>query len=668
MKRTKTTLDFLTEKGKKGRSILNFKLKPSNKDAAAFLKTQNGAINTALDFSPTSGVKVDEQQEAIVVVADGSKEPTKGDGDDKLDTSKAYEECFEAQKSYQEVLDKCLAKHRETIAVSNNSSSTEPQPKTTATFQDVEATLNKAMKGLNNVMGARQDRLHQKDFFSRLHKRFVGFRNRAEDAQSFVSFLPSGSEFGSLICGGLTIILKAAAQYASMESSIVDALERINFVMVDKAYISDIHPEDQRMHTLVSSLFASIFTILEFLVQWVFKEPIRRGLETVVTSETYGQELKSLVSKMEYRSGAVRHYAAFLEQKAMKEHIEKMETYMKNLNALGTAVTKKTDEQVEQLGKIEGHVKALDTKLLQANFGQQVFILIASDPPQVPVRSGKQNQIAWSGAQPGTEFMNGNQHRIDPEDLLNSVGYQPDLVAKDCKGILGRPRLDNNGWKKVAEISKHIRLQAFVETEYSHILLIEGGQNSKHVPRSVMSVLTAKVVDALNQLKDSSGTVYCISFFCSEHHRTNEPFSSARDLLITLLLQLIDQHREFDGSLLQDCLDTILHNPADLEQLWNVFESCVRDLPEQTRLFCILDGIGFFETPERRKQEMKFIIQRLQLLGREEIANGPALKLLFTTPARCVSSRQLFEPYEIFISRSTPSKSSFFNRGILSRR
>ncbi|KAL9106126.1 MAG: hypothetical protein Q9227_008826 [Pyrenula ochraceoflavens] len=654
MDRARPVLEVFSRKGNKFRHLIGKKLKPSNKDVTAFLQKQDGTAHPALDFRPNSGVEISQDEEAVVITAG--------------DTEKS-----EAQV---EELYNCLSKSSLTLA---GDYSNPTRSAIVATPDMVEADVVRAVNSLNNVTGARQERLHQRDFFGKLHKVFSGFRKHAIDARSFIALLPQGCEFGSLICGGLSIVLKAAGEYARMETSMVDALERICSVMVEKAYIEKIHPEDPYLHTLVSSLFASIFAVLEILAQWIFKLPIRRAAEALLSPQTYCQELKFCVSRMEQKANSVRNRAAFLERKITKQQLDTVKKIYSEIQDLKST----SDDTNNKVEIVMSQYNTLDLILQRANITSKLYTMITSDPPrQLALQrksngvrpiftffpgdkvgkerrhrcitsltllrfAGRKNQQAELLTPLSSSFQRG-QAQIDAEDVLHAVGYQRDLITKDCRAILAGWRSGDIEHDKATKLCSDVRMKTFMETRYSHVLLIEGIPWSRHQTRSATSLLSARIVDTLSQVDCSSDGFYAVSYFCSEHHQQQEAFSSVQDLLITWVLQLIEQHKDFDETHLKACQDLILSGLTEIELLWDLFEGCIRHLPQESRLFCILDGIGFFETPKKRRVSMELVIRRLLELGRERDPGSATIKLLFTTPARCAHFRKLFEPHEVF--------------------
>lgn len=139
------------------------------------------------------------------------------------------------------------------------------------TVEDVERALVSTCNYLEKVQGQKEDKRKGKDLAGRLRGAFAGFRQQAKNVQSFLSLLPASSEYASVICGGLAILLKAAESYEILEQSFHNALRKIKTALVDKAYVDEMHPPDAKMHGYISNLFASIFGVLEHLTQWVLQ-------------------------------------------------------------------------------------------------------------------------------------------------------------------------------------------------------------------------------------------------------------------------------------------------------------------------------------------------------------------------------------------------------------
>lgn len=261
--------------------------------------------------------------------------------------------------------------------------------------------------------------------------------------------------------------------------------------------------------------------------------------------------------------------------------------------------------------------------------------------------------------------------RLDLADVLADVGFKPDLVPGDGRNILraARARLSTQDDRLVAEMTNHVRLQALVEVPSSSVLFVEGGPDGRHEARGPISVATARVVAALARGRETNPSLYALAYFCSEHRSARQGFGTAMALVITLLLQLIDQHRDFGSQLLDDCHGAVADPPAqplehDVRGFCDLLQRCVLALPAEATLFCVVEGIAFFEGPRERTEHMRIILSRLLELADEEaeVEDGHArVKFLFTTPARSPEFMGLFQPYDVLTMQAVNS-SGFFRR------
>ena len=286
-------------------------------------------------------------------------------------------------------------------------------------------------------------------------------------------------------------------------------------------------------------------------------------------------------------------------------------------------------------------------------------------PPTTPANSQPRGRPPAPAAKPG----------LDAATVLADVGFRPDLVPADGRNILRDARLTPPDEQLAEEMLHHVRVRALVEAPAGAVLLVEGGQGARHEPRGPVAVAAARTVAALTRARQEAGrhqvgrhppSVSVLAYFCSEHASPREGFGTALALVITLLLQLVDQHRAFAPELLAECRDAVLGAPPkpsaeDLEGFCELLESFVRALPAEATVFCVVEGLAFFEGPRVRTNHMRIVLETLLRLGREEGDGCRNVKCLFTTPARSPDFSALFEPYEI-LTLQIVNSSGFFRR------
>lgn len=113
-------------------------------------------------------------------------------------------------------------------------------------------------------------------------------------------------------------------------------------------------------------------------------------------------------------------------------------------------------------------------------------------------------------------------------------------------------------------------------------------------------------------------------------------------MMITLILQLIDQYRDFSNKILNECMQSL--EARDLTGLCDLYEALCLELPETAILYCTIDGLSFFSYPEKRLRETRMIIARLLALSRD-IEKSPRayIQFLCATPASCPDMTDLFK-------------------------
>jgi hypothetical protein len=332
---------------------------------------------------------------------------------DNRNYAELYREAREAQESYIAAQNAILLKADPELATAVSAAlgkNSEIKP----TFEDVELVIAQAHARLGKTVQMKKDAAKQKTFFGVLNRTFRGMAKKSKDAHAFVSLLPESSEFGSLLCGGLSVILKAAAKYSTMEENICHALEEIQRVMLNEAYANVIHPDDEQLHRRNSALCASVFRVLEYILHWVFKPVVKKLGSALLRPETYGEDLEDLVSEMKRRAQDVQDYADLLGHKSLKE------------------VERKVGNTETDVGEIKNIVKrlertmshAVDQKLTEDQWRDRALLLLAERIKsmemvfQRAIALGTINDLLGSESPRAIEYLGTLYERVPPEAPL----------------------------------------------------------------------------------------------------------------------------------------------------------------------------------------------------------------------------------------------------------
>lgn len=135
-------------------------------------------------------------------------------------------------------------------------------------FRDVENTINTACQNLQDNQRDKEERRNEPTPKGRLRKALKSFRDEAPNIRSFLNVLPTGGEYTSILCGGLTILVEAIDQYGKVEALVCKALEEIQRALSTKTYAAETYRDDPGVHRRLSRVCAAIFNILGHILRW----------------------------------------------------------------------------------------------------------------------------------------------------------------------------------------------------------------------------------------------------------------------------------------------------------------------------------------------------------------------------------------------------------------
>jgi hypothetical protein len=252
---------------------------------------------------------------------------------------------------------------------------------------------------------------------------------------------------------------------------------------------------------------------------------------------------------------------------------------------------------------------------------------------------------------------------ISPSDLRNIIlsrlSYDESALTADTAANYTLAfTLCPEDQDRCIHIIRSAALAAWINTPVSAPLIINGN-TPKAQRQSPLSFICAKLVHTFSQLRDQGGkstrdALICVHFFCGAHldrsgpkwqRERNSPVGIANSLLAQLLqscskrvvdLVPIIKLGDFDGN--------------NLRAICERFEALIKQLPRETVVFCIIDGLSFFldDDDEKVMREAEKLFQWLVWLtrktseqksgsGRRKKSSrdeGASFKVLVTAPVR----------------------------------
>ncbi|KAI0149439.1 hypothetical protein BJ166DRAFT_63611 [Pestalotiopsis sp. NC0098] len=154
-----------------------------------------------------------------------------------------------------------------------------------------------------------------------------------------------------------------------------------------------------------------------------------------------------------------------------------------------------------------------------------------------------------------------------------------------------------------------------------------------------------------------------VAFFCGLH--SYEDFGGARTLIMSLLTQLLQQ-QQFDLSFISHPLASSL-DAGNVGAFCYVFGELLRQVKNTETVFCVIDGINFYECyGEDLLHEIAYVLCYLLDLTTQR---GALFKILITSPSITEDVRQAFREEDFFgLPQQAKDTSGFsslrFERGL----
>lgn len=225
---------------------------------------------------------------------------------------------------------------------------------------------------------------------------------------------------------------------------------------------------------------------------------------------------------------------------------------------------------------------------------------------------------------------------VSQENILAFLDLR-DMEKTDIEYILNQHELKIAGVQGRAEqIMKSGQLRSWLVQAESRELLIHG--NAKPEPVSPISFFNALLVKNLREVNRFKSMV----FFCGLHSYEN--FGGARTLIMSLLTQLLQQ-QQFDLSFISHPLASSLDD-GNVGAFCYVFGELLRQVKNTETVFCVIDGINFYECyGEDSLQEIAYVVCFLLNLTTQR---GAVFKILTTSPSITEDVRQAFREEDFF--------------------
>lgn len=227
--------------------------------------------------------------------------------------------------------------------------------------------------------------------------------------------------------------------------------------------------------------------------------------------------------------------------------------------------------------------------------------------------------------------------------MLKLLRFDHDIPISDTTACANEYyTMDQNAKGRASWVVHSEMVRQWLGSAGSGCLLVQGNSDSSSA-KSSLSLLCAKAVGIFSARQ----RVLVLRYFCGLHTRTSYPRDNAIGMMNSLLGQLVLQSERSGLDLdLTDFVPEDLRGAKEdsLPSLLAMFRKCILRIPYEYTVYCIIDGISFYETSQRRDSTIKVLYKLRRIIQK---VKDVVFKLLVTAPGRTQSVHRLFEHEEI---------------------
>jgi hypothetical protein len=237
------------------------------------------------------------------------------------------------------------------------------------------------------------------------------------------------------------------------------------------------------------------------------------------------------------------------------------------------------------------------------------------------------------------------QHIVDPNDLVRYIGIS-DILSKDFQHLSEKRTVAVPAPEqaRAEQLIRTSQIREWLTSPTSSQLLVHGNYDR----RAYISGLSLFCMSLAQTLAERVPRFIPLVFFCGLHTEPlQEAHTGGRAIIQSFIRQLLCQY-DFNGgniSMEPEALDDVQN--GDVDALCSLFERLVHMLPNGVALFCLVDGVVYYERDEFVHGLEQVLMTILQLSDKEGM-QAP-VKVLLTSPTRTTRVRQPF-PDDLILS------------------
>ncbi|KAI3394230.1 hypothetical protein diail_3005 [Diaporthe ilicicola] len=441
---------------------------------------------------------------------------------------------------------------------------------------------------------------------------FIG--DRTEPVQRLTALVPEIEPCSKPVVDALKIVLEAFKRTSKVRETVKEGVENLTQQFDDIDIFCNTYSGQEKIAEAAMTLNVSILKAVEDVIGYYTKHIVIKGLEAAWNGNNYEESLLSCLEKVNENGKKLNHEAKKCHFQEGHEVSADVKAGLKRQDSIREA-------QNELRDMFEDYIRRRDIEVENDKIRHnRQMELMASE---IATLRSKLQEKGPDTAQPRLGF---TEPLVNEQGLLDFLNMR-DLDDADLDYIMQlQGPLTSGQRNRSGQIMKSTKFSEWLVKPTSQELLIHG--NSEPNPVSPISFFCGMLVQSLRGVK----RFHTLSFFCGRH--PEEDYGGGRTMIMSLLAQLLQQ-QHFDLGFIGD--EDMYHmGGGNVEAFCFVFEELIRQIDVVNTVFCVIDGINFYERGEEMLEEMAYVMRFLLDLTKDRTV----FKILITSPSTTEDVRQ----------------------------
>ncbi|EDU42376.1 conserved hypothetical protein [Pyrenophora tritici-repentis Pt-1C-BFP] len=479
---------------------------------------------------------------------------------------------------------------------------------------------------LKEVEGA-SDRYNEPDgIWGKIRKAFRKSADKADIASAWLALLPNQSEYFSILCGGLKLIIGAASRLNRVRDDIAKALIEIPHILSCTHRAQNIFNKSKELRQASAYLFVAIISVLQHILVY-FKE------KSLIQQSDYEQRLTEAIDTLGTRSSQFDRVARTCGLEEIHYIRSEMHEVRVDMDRIKTEVHQHInlarEESYAQSQKMEYRLQSYMAQAIQSLGHSLASGNVTAQDLQLPLSPIKKSRSA-------REL---RKHRNNLQQaLLDKLDYDAAMTESDLQNSTPNVwRLPKPAQDRILAIVRHHKFKSWLTDTGSSVFFLNGHYiahgSMRQCPTSFVCAKLAAMPWKIEAEKEPSSRhpplrTITISFFCAQHLHRDDEYKGPRGIMKSLIAQLLVSY-DFDTQVI-GALDE--EDFEYTESLCDAFKLLVDSLSAEIVLMCTIDAITEYEESERYKRRVGDVVKALAKLAYEDEERKCTFKLFLTCP------------------------------------